>query len=51
MIMDLLIFDVETKQKYTITSNSVTVLLYLTHLYSFLCIILLFGKGFRGEGW
>ena len=39
MIMDLLISDVETKQKTTITFNRVTVLLYLTHLFVYSIII------------
>ena len=43
MIMDLLIFDVETKEKTTITVNRVIVLLYLTHLFVY---VLLFGKVF-----
>ena len=47
MIMDFLIFDVETKQKTTITFNLVTVILYLTHL---LYILLLFENGLGGGG-
>ena len=49
MIMDFLIFDVETKQKTTITFNRVTVLLYLTHLFVYIIIIIL--EGFLLEGW